>query len=355
MRPVRGFGLAVAVVLAAGSVLGGDADVADLLYKKAKKAFAAKDYVEAESGFRRSLKELSPNPDARFGLAESLEKLDRPREANEEYRNCVAEIDALGAPSRWKPLRSRAQQALARLQGRHAELEKLNEGFIRKCIDFGKKRTKSDPYWARKAYETVLLIDPGNDVAKGLLRALPLAEAEPEPQSKRPAAKRESLFRRDLWDGAPEWSVDEDRITGEVRERDGKLFWLDKIVLEGSYRASGKFRRTWDGGARRAYGMFFAGDGRNWWAIVFDDHENVVLEQWTRSEQRNVGSHLLSDFDHSAWHTLEIAVEPGHASVLLDGKEVLSHKEDDRSCFAGKICLFVQNARIEWKELEVSR
>jgi tetratricopeptide (TPR) repeat protein len=344
------------MVLAAGSVSGGDPDVADLLFKKAKKAFSAKDYADAESGFRRALKELTPYPEARLGLAESLEKLERPREAIEEYRNCIAEIDAAGAPSRWKPLRSRAQQALSRLQGRHAELEKLNDAFVRKCIDFGKKRAKSDPYWARKAYETVLLLDPGNDVAKGLLKTLPLPEdAEPEPQSKRPSSKQESLFRRELWDGAPEWSVDEDRITGDVREPDGKLFWLDKIVLEGTYSASGKFRMTHDGGPRRAYGMFFAGDGRNWWAVVFDDHEKVVLEQWTQAEQRNVGDHMLADFDHSAWHTLEIAVKPGHARILLDGKEILDREEDDRSCFAGKICLFVQNACVEWRELEVSR
>ena len=75
--------VAVAVLLAAGSVSGGDPDVADLLFKKGKKALSGKDYKEAEQCFRRAVREMSPFPDARFGLAEALEKLERPREALE--------------------------------------------------------------------------------------------------------------------------------------------------------------------------------------------------------------------------------------------------------------------------------
>jgi tetratricopeptide (TPR) repeat protein len=359
VRHARGFWLAVAVMLAAGTVTGGDPDVAGLLFKKARKAFSSKDYAEAESGFRRALKELTPYPDARFGLAESLEKLDRPREAYEEYRGCVAEIDAAGAPSKWKSLRSRAQQAMSRLQERHAELAKLNDAFIRKCIDFGKKHAKSDPQWARKAFETVLLLDPGNEVAQGLLDKLPAPDpsGDAKPEAKRKGGgKPETLFRRDLWSGGSEWSVDSDRITGDVRRRDGTALWLDGLPLEGRYTVRGRYKLKYDGGERRAYGIFFAGDrdAGDWWAVVATDKETIVLERWEARRPTLLAECILSDFDHTMLHNLEIAVEPGKVTVRLDGTEIIKH-EDATASRAGTICLFVQNACIEWRDLEAER
>lgn len=356
MRPARGFTLAVAIALTALSVRGGDPDVADLLFKKAKKAFAAKDYKEAEAGFRRALKELSPYPDARLCLAETLEKLDRPREALEEYRTCVAEINDAAAPAKWKSMMTRAQQAITRLQGRHAELAKLNDAFLRKCLDFGKKRAKSDAYWARKALETVLLLDPANEVARGLLKGMPApeGEAEPAPEGRKPA-KGGSLFRRDLWDGPPEWSVNGDTIIGDMREPDGRLFWLE-LVWEGRYTVRGRVRLTRDGGPRRAYGLFLGGDGKStWWALVFDDSGQLVLDRWTERGTDHIREFLLVDHDHAKWHVLEVAVDRGSVSVKLDDKEVIALDETERTCFDGKISLFVQNARVEWKDLEVTK
>lgn len=353
MRPMRRPWLAVAITLAAGRVLAGDPDVASLLFKKAKKSFAAKDYKEAETGFRRAIKEMSPYPEARLCLGETLEKLDRPREAIEEYRTCVGEINDAGAPSKWKPQLARAQQAITRLQGRHAELAKLNDAFIRKCIDFGRKRSKSDPYWARKALETALRLDPANAVARGLLETTPAGVAEePAPEVAKPA-KGESLFRRDLWDGPPEWSVTGDTIAGDVREADGRLFWLEK-VWTGRYTIRGRVRLTRDGGARRAYGLMFGGDGKPpWWALVFEDSEQLVFQHWTDDEQKHLKEHLLADYDHSQWHAFEVAVDHGTVSVKLDGNEVFAMEEASRTCFDGKFSLFIQNGRVEWTDLEV--
>jgi tetratricopeptide (TPR) repeat protein len=342
--------------MAPAGARGGDPDVADLLLKKAKKAFAAKSYEEAETGFRRALEEMTPLPEARLGLAEALEKLNRPREALDTYRACVAEIENEGDPAKWKAMKSRAQQALSRLQKRHAELSRLNEAFIRKCIDFGKKRAASDPLWARKAFEAVLLLDPGNEVAEGLLRKLPDAGAAPAPAPKKPSTKEGTLFRRDIWDGAPEWSVESDTITGDVREPDGRLLWLDTISFEGKYTFRGRLRLTRDGGVRRAYGIFFGGDGKTrWWTVVFSDNEEIVMERFEDGPPTRIDGSFLDEFDHMKWHTLEVAVEPGSARVTLDDREVFHHDKDDRGAFDGKICLFVQNACVEWKDLEVVR
>jgi tetratricopeptide (TPR) repeat protein len=356
MRQARGGWLAVAMVLAAGSVSGGDPDVADLLFKKAKKAFAAKDYAEAESGFRRALKEMSPFPDARLGLAESLEKLARPREAIEQYRTCVDEIDAAGAPAKWKPMMTRARQALARLQGRQAELAKINDAFIRKYIDFARKRAATDPLWARKALDTVLRLDASNEVARGMLAKLPAASPPKPAEPSEPERRGPNLFRRKCWDGAPEWSVEADTITGDVPGRDGKLFWLEEEMPKGTYTIRGRFRLTRDGGDRRAYGVFFGGDGKaNWWALILSQDEEIVLERFDNSVPRRVAGPGLEGFDHTAWHTLEIRVRPGDVRVRLDEREPIQHLESERTAFDGKIALFVQNACIEWKELEVGQ
>ncbi len=357
MRPLRVPWLAVAMVFAAGSVFGGDPDVADLLYKKARKAFASKDYVEAESCFRRAIQEVSPYPEARLGLGETLEKLDRPGDAERSYRACIAEVEAAGDPSKWRATKVRAQQALARVQGPRHEITKINEAFVRRCVEFGKKRAESDPLWARKAFETVLLIDPSNEAAKGFLKKLKASAAAPAPANPSPKGERfgEPLVRKELWEGAPEWSVASDAIVGDVRGK-GKLFWLEGIPLDGRYGIQGRFRVTRPS-ERYVYGLFFGGvsNGFTWWELVLRHNNEVELNRCLDGEAEPLKDRILTTFDHRAWHTLRVDVTPGDVKVTLDGEAIFDLTVSDRKAFDGKLCLFVQEAAVEWKDLEVKR
>lgn len=355
MRPLRAPRLAVAVVLAAGSVLGGDPDVADLLLKKGKKAFSAKSYDEAESALRRALKEMTPFPEARLCLGETLEKLERGPEALEMFRACVKEIEQEGDPAKWRSLRTRAQQAISRLKGKQGELAKLNDTYIRKYLDLGRKWAGSNPAWARKAFETVLLLDPGNEIAKGYLKQLPADAPAPSAAEKpKPAGERfgESIVKAELWSGAEEWSVGERTIVGDTEQ--GRLFWLEEMPLSGRFSVRGRFRLT-RMADRFRYGVFLGSTGREPWWAVFVTPNSVSLDRCEEDANRAVKETFLEDFDHKGWHTLQIDVRPGDVKVTLDGKECYEHNEADRKAFDGKICLFVQFARIEWRDLEVRR
>ncbi len=97
-----GVGLPLAIgcaALLAVTVLAGDPDVAQFLYRKAEKARRARKYEEAEKSYRRALEEQSPFPEAAFGLGQTLEKRGRLGEALHAYRRCRDEIAASPAPS----------------------------------------------------------------------------------------------------------------------------------------------------------------------------------------------------------------------------------------------------------------
>ena len=64
---------------------------------------------------------------------------------------------------------------------------------------------------------------------------------------------------------------------------------------------------------------------------------------------------ILTTFDHRAWHTLRVDVTPGDVKVTLDGEAIFDLTVSDRKAFDGKLCLFVQEAAVEWRDLEVKR
>jgi len=356
VRQSRGSLLAVAVVFAAGVVFGGDPDVADLLFKKAKKAFSSKDYTEAESCYRRAAREMSPYPEARFGLAETLEKLERPREALDAYRACLSDVEAGGDLAKWRSLKNRAQQAATRLLGRSADLVKLNDAFLKRCIDFAQQHASSDPQWAREAYETVLKLEPGNQIAKSRLAALPKAAAS-SPAPERPKASDkfgESLVKGELWSGAEEWSVKGDAIVGDSPNA-GKLYWLEKVPLEGRFSVRGTFRVT-QALDRLAFGVFFGSEGREpWWGLFLRGTGAISLERCEERTNHQVRDTILEKLDVSKPHTIQIDIRPGDVAVSMDGKELFDYSDADRKTFDGKFCLYVQNGRIEWTALEVKR
>ena len=241
---------AIACLLATGA-RGGDPDVAAFLVQKARKAFQAKEYGEAEDSYRRALEEHAPFPEAHYGLGETYEKTGRTREALQAYRACVREIgDAADPPRAWRSLLKRAERAVSRLQRAYADLTKLNDDFIRRSLAFAKRVETSDPAWARRACEAVLALDADNPVAKALLAKLPQggadAPAPPAPPAEggTPAERwGEPLIRGaaldEEWDGAPEpWALADGVVTGEAFGKSGQLLWLDSRSSRATTRSA---------------------------------------------------------------------------------------------------------------------
>lgn len=353
------------LLLLAPRALPEDADVARFLFGKAQKSYRAKNYEEAEKLYRRALDELPTFSEAAYGLGQALEKLGRAQEAIRAYRRCIDICSGCAEPtSRQRTVATKAGRAITRLRRRFAALDKLNRDFIRRCLAFGKKYAKSDPAWARKALEAVLALDPANDVAKSYLAGLP-ADGKAGPPRKPPEKKpgktwgEPLIMPDDLSAWSPgesdEWSVSGPIITGDVRGRDGKINWLDNLKVDGKYEVRFRFRVRRDGGARRTVG-FFIGDGKDyWWALMLDDDDSLVLLRYANGTNTPSKERALGEFDAARWHTIRIEVDRCEAKFHLDDEKMFEVFAERRQAFEGKFAFFVQNAKVEFQDLELKR
>ena len=152
-----------------------------------------------------------------------------------------------------------------------------------------------------------------------------------------------------------EWSILGPVIVGDVVGRDGKINWLDNLEVDGKYSVRFRFRIVTDRRDRRTVG-FFIGDAKDyWWSIMLDEDNELVLVRFSKGKTIPARERAVGDFDPSRWHTLLVEARGRQARVFLDGKEVFEHVGEKRQEFAGKFGFFVQNAKVEFKELELKR
>jgi hypothetical protein len=342
------------------AVEAGDRDVALFLLKKAQKAYRAKKYEEAADTFKRAHKECAPLPEAAWGLGQSLEKLERVGEAIAAYRLCAEEVaEAEKPPSKWKGLARRANAAVARLRRRFAELDRLNRTFIDNCVKFGKKHVETDPCWARTAFETVLKLDPMHKEARRHLDKLGPA---PEPGRESAPGKGwgDPLIRGDDLAGwSPgirhPWTCSDKVVVADVASRDGQINWVDDVELTGHYEVRVRMRVTRSGGLGRTLGLM-VGNAKDYWHNIFvEDDNDVVLVEYDTGRVDVVKHCIPRDFDPKQWNTFRLVVNSGSITVYLNRKKLFGYDSDRRDTFDGKVGLFAQNGRIEFRELEVRR
>jgi len=349
------------LVLCAAPAHAGDRDVAQFLCDKAEKALRAKDYEAAVEDFRRARAEATPFPEAAYGLGAALEKLGREVEAIGAYRLCVAEVEADKDPSsKRRSIARRAAGAIKKLRRKFAELDKLTLECVDRCLAFARERRKSDPRWAEEAYRLVLKLDPMNAEAKlGLEILAKTAQVQPATSVKKaePSKPRgRALIRgRDLegWDPgirAP-WSCADGIVTCDGTQRDGHLNWVDDVKLKGRFELRAKVRIAVHRGERRALGIFI-GDGKNrWHAVIMEDTNDMVLVLREGDRNTDVANGIPRDFDPAKWHTWRLVVDDDDIDVYIDDQKIFSYR--DRQGITGSPALFVQSARVEFKEIEV--
>ena len=349
----------------------GDQEVARLLFEQGRKVFRAKKYKEAEKYLGRALAEHTPFPEASYWYGQALEKLGRAQEAAHAYRVCIAAVDGLDAPPpKWKSASSRAARALSKLRRQFAALDGVNRKYIKRFLDFGKRHRATNPQWARRAFETVLAIDPAHSAAKAYLAKLPAGArgpvGKPGPGAGTGAATGKGkawgtplITPEDLGDWDPgesaNWSIDGRVITGDAVGRSGKINWLDKVALKGKYALRVSFRVIRDGGSRRTIGLFIGDGGDAWWAIMLDEGDSLSLVRVAGASSNEVKSRSVGRTKWTTWHTLRVEVDGSDASIFLDDKKLIEITVPRRQAFAGGLGLFIQNARVEFKDLELRK
>jgi len=360
-RGFCGFLAALALLSGAGApALGGDADFARFLFVKAEKAFRARRYEAAEESYRKALAQLTPFPEAAYGLGRTLERLERPRDAMAAYRTCREQIETsdVHTPA-WKSLAARAGRALERLRRRFSALEKLDRGFVRSCLTYARRYKETQPAWARTALESALAVDPGNKAATRLLLALP--EPGKARQAPKPAARGTPLVKSATmqeWDPglSGEWSCEAGVVRGDVEGPQGKLNWLQDPKLAGDYTVTVRMRLLRKGGPKRTFGLFLGGNGRDsWWTLLVTSDDELILDRFEGGSPRPMRDFILRGFDPRKRHTLKATVKHGELTVHFDNRQAFEIMADDRTAFDGMLALFVQDAGVEFTELRAER
>ena len=341
------------------SAWAGDQEVAKFLFAKGETALRAKQYADAEGYFRRALEEHTPFPEASYGHGVTLAKLNRTQEAIAAYRACISAVSAAKKPTpKWKTASNRAMRALKKLRKDFAALDKLGKKHIRDLLTFAQKHAKANPRWARRAYETVLTIDPGNATATAKLGKLP-ADDSPTRNGKKKSWGKPLIKAGDLgnWDPGKTsvWHIRGSVITGASDDHEGYINWLEDTSIGGDYELRIKFRLIREHGGRRTIG-FFVGDGRDtWWSIMLEGAGTMSLIRYQDGRNSSVGVKTLDAVKWTSWHTLKIEVKKEHAKLFLDDKLGLELDVERGQKFAGKFGLFIQAAKVEFKELELRK
>jgi tetratricopeptide (TPR) repeat protein len=346
----------IALLLAPVPGAAGDRDVAELLFKKAEKAARSNKHEEAVSLYERALEEHSPHPEAAFGLAVVLEKLGRSEDALQAYLRCRDEIAALESPSRKvKSMDGKAANAIKRLGAGYAELQEIDEKFVEACVDIGKRYVRSDPPWAKRAFETALAIDPLNKTAKRHMERLSGVEGPAAIQRPfRPVIDEDDMKK---WDPGARglWSCSGGVLTGDTADQKGHAnIYTER--LEGTYSFRASFRVTRSTGKKRTHGIFFGNKpDRTVWALIISWDDELVLSKWRGADHVEERMKILTGFDPRQWHTLQVDVTPGKVECLLDGVEIFELAEQGEKAFDGNPLLFIQDMRVEIRGVGVRR
>ncbi|MHC4954399.1 MAG: tetratricopeptide repeat protein [Planctomycetota bacterium] len=342
----------------------GDQEVAKFLFDKGKKEFRAKRYDKAEEFFRRALAEHTPYPEASYEHGQALEKLGRSQEAADAYQTCIAAVNGAEKPSaKWKGASRRAGRALTKLRKEFAALDGVNRKFVKKFSDLGKRLYKTNPKWARRAFETVLAIDPTHASAKAYMADLEkkgVTGTSTKTGAKKGKTWGKQLIRSDSlkgWDpGATDhWSIDGDVITGDAEGRSGQINWLERAPLSGQYSLRCRLRLLQDRGSRRTVGLFI-GDGKDgWWAIMLETNNTMTLYRSEGSTNTAVASRSIGKKDLSTWHSLRVEVSKDTAEIFFDDKQIIEAEVRRSQPWAGMMGFFVQDGKIEFKDLELKK
>ncbi|MEN8151266.1 MAG: tetratricopeptide repeat protein [Planctomycetota bacterium] len=343
--------LALALILT--PVFAGDRDVADLLCEKGEKAAKSRDYEGAIKYFQRALEEHSPHPEACFGLAKALEKLGRTGEAVQAYLRCLDELKGVKELSRaQKRMEGQARRAVNKLGKGYQQLSKLDAKFVEDLVAFGRKNFNGSPEWSKKAFQTALLLDPGNKLAKSYLERL---------RGVRTPAEAAGLFEAMILDDKLEnwnpgikkpWNCQGGVLSIDVKKSANNVI---KTQLEHRYSVRATFRHTGEDYGRRTFGLLIGETEDTAWALLFSWADTVDLVKFDSSGSDRIQSKVLDNHKVSDWATLRVAVDGNEITTFLNGKMLFRHVAEKDTAFDGAPGVMIERCSAEVRDFEVQR
>jgi len=349
-------GVLILLALWIGAAGAGDQDIAELLYAKGEKAFRKKAWEQAAGHYRRALDEHSPYPEAAHRLGMALEKLGSGKEALEAYLLAEKQFGELPSLTRkQKRTLASVKKLISKLGAGYAELNKLDDEFVKKCVGLGRRYFNSRPGWAKKACESALAIDPTNKLARGILEKLG-STASP--------ASTGGLFtslilddRLAGWDPgvkAP-WTCSGGVMTVTPTDKKGHPNFV-KQRLEGAFEFRATFRPLTFDGKLRTFALLFGSkpDG-SLWTLGIDWNNELVLVKWDSRGNTPLQMKILNEVKVNRWYRIGVKVEEGRLTALLDGKVAFHHDGGTKDAFDGAFGVISQEVKADVKDVEVRK
>jgi hypothetical protein len=343
-----------ALLLVFAPALAGDKEVADLLCEKGDKASRARKYEEAVAHYERALEEHSAHPAAAFGLGKALEKLGRTGEALSAYLRCLDALKARKSLNRaQKRMKGLAEKAVKKLAKGYAELAKLDEKFVAGCMAFGKKNFNGAPSWSKKAFDTALLIDPGNKLAVSYAERL---------RGVRPPSVIAGLFKPmiesdklERWTPGLEapWKCSAGVLSANAT---GTIKNLMKVRLKGSYSLRASFRFVGNPGHEYCYGLMFGTRIKVAWGLLVTWEETVELVRFIPGGAKRIQTRVLTDFKPGDWVTVRATVEEGDVTAYVNGKSLFTYQDaEEEDTYDGGAGVLIQRCSAEIRDVEMKR
>ena len=173
---------------------------------------------------------------------------------------------------------------------------------------------------------------------------------EPGPAKGLALIKNASLANWDPGIREP-WTCSDGIITCNAVEHSGHLNWVEDVDLRGKYELRMQMRIAKHRGERLAIGVFIGDGKREWFGPILEWDKEVSFVHYTKRGNKEVAVGIPRSLDASKWHVWRLVVDDDDIEVHIDGEKVIEYRAP--GAIAGKPALFVQRARVEFRNIEV--
>lgn len=361
--PRRRWGLAACLVatallaaLAASAVVAGDAELARFLIAQARAALEKGKPDEAVDKLERALAEDPEAIEACWWLGQAHEKRDDADAARTAYRRAG---DVLAARRRRGVATSlddatakKAEARLFAIAAGEAELHRLEAQYVAQLVALARSCLTSDPATAKRALDAALAVAPEAPEVVELLARLGVRGESAGTPAEAPGTWDDLLARKAF--EAETIAYGGGAMTHHSPDG-GEIAWASPQPKPGPTFALELELRFLErpGGPWLAGFAFFEVGERFFSYFLKDGH--VGLYRRVADEHEDLARFdTPGDFDPAAWHAMRIVYDKDRTlTAFLDGKEVFSHQLPEGFEASGRIGLWTQRSKVEYRKARV--
>ena len=347
---VRTAVLALSLVLVPADALA-DRSTAESHAASGETALQAKDWVQAETHFRKALAEDASLLTARYGLSQALLGSGRGTPGIEELRKFVTDVKAdAKAPPAWKSLAVNAEKQLKAIDASSADLQKILHRWADDLVAFARRAAPKDASTAKQAARRALELRPGDKGAAEVLEKLGESAKGP------PVVLFNGMDLRN-WSKAefPDFQVEGGYLIGFVR-KGSRIAYADHPV-EGDFDMRMEARLLEEHEGDPLVSLVLYGTGSfDYLSLGIINRKAYFVDRTTEIEKeillRKPITELKKPFDPEQWTTYEMRFRGDSVLALVNGEVIATEKRSERRK-SGFVGINIQGAKAAVRKVEV--